>query len=99
MGVMNTLTQLEFNEADFKIAEEMAKRMGYEQTVYTSHSALIGLTCLPENPEYHPNKPHKGGTIIKTKELGLLWVQCNEDLQNHDLHHRETLQWRDSFKA
>lgn len=78
---MNTsLTQIEFNDKDHKKAEAIAHKLGYEQTAYTSSSALIGLFCLPENPEYHPNKPHRGGCIIKTKELGFLWVQCEEDL-------------------
>ena len=40
------LTQLEFQEEDFPVAERLAKRLGYTQTAYTSSSALWGLFCL-----------------------------------------------------
>lgn len=72
------LTQIEFEDnnivSDFVVAGRIAKHMGYEQTAYTSSSALIGLFCLPENPSRPENrhKPHCGGCIIKTKELGFL---------------------------
>lgn len=74
------LTQHEFSEEDTEAAERLAKVLGYEQTAYTSCSALWGLFCLPENPEYHPDKPHRGGCIIKTAELGLMFVQNVEDI-------------------
>lgn len=79
---MNTqpLTQHEFADADMESAQKLAKVLGYEQTAYTSTSALWGLFCLPENPEYHPDKPHRGGCIIKTAELGLLFVQDVENI-------------------
>ena len=73
------LTQLEFQEEDFAVAERMARRLGYTQTAYTSSSALWGLFCLPENPAYSKG-PRQGGCIIKTRELGFLWVQDQEDL-------------------
>ena len=75
------LTQLEFQEEDFPVAERLAKRLGYTQTAYTSSSALWGLFCLPENPAYaKPGQATRGGCIIKTRELGFLWVQDQEDL-------------------
>ena len=76
------LTQLEFEGADFEKAEKIAAALGYEQTAYTSTSALWGLFCLPENPRYWRGKPQAltGGCIIKTLELGFLFVQDGEDL-------------------
>jgi hypothetical protein len=44
------LTQVEMTDTDILIAEQMARKLGYEQTAYTSTSALWGLFCLPENP-------------------------------------------------
>lgn len=73
------ITPLDFDEPDFDKAEAMAKQLGYEQTAYTSTSALWGLFCLPENPSYHPHKPHRGGCIIKTKQFGLMFVQTEDD--------------------
>lgn len=74
------LTQVEFDRADFPRAERIARALGYHQTAYTSTSALWGLFCLKENPEHVPAGPHRGGCIIKTRELGLMFVQCLEDL-------------------
>ena len=75
------LTQVEFDEADHAMAEAIAKRLGYEQMAYTSTSALWGLFCLPENPRYAKRGQRiDGGCIIKTRELGLLFVQDGEDL-------------------
>lgn len=113
------LTQVEYDEDDFPIAEALAKRLGYEQTAYTSTSTLWGLFCLPESPEtvrgrrctkcqdrpgydglgrpckhcrgdgwITPPRPWlqtRGGCIIKTRELGLLFVQNLEDLHARDL--------------
>lgn len=76
-----TLTQVEFDEADFELAEKVAKRLGYTQTAYTSTSALWGLFCLRDHAK--DRKPE--ACIIKTKELGLLVVSNLEDLQLHDL--------------
>ena len=75
------LTQVEFDEADFPIAERIARRLGYKQTAYTSTSALWGLYCLPENPATaKAGEATHGGCIIKTIELGLMFVQDLEDL-------------------
>jgi hypothetical protein len=72
---MKMLTQLEFDSDDFAIAIKMAKRLGYAQTAYTTSSALWGLFCLPDD-----HSKHRRGCIIKTAELGLLFVQDSEDL-------------------
>ena len=75
------LTQLEFEGDDFDRAEKIAAALGFEQTAYTSTSALWGLFCLPENPKYaKPGQATKGGCIIKTRELGFLFVRDGEDL-------------------
>jgi hypothetical protein len=60
-------------------AEGLAKRLGYQQTAYTSTSALWGLFCLPENPA-HGGWPTRGGCIINTTQFGLLFVQDEEDI-------------------
>lgn len=70
-----TLTMVEFSDTDFDDAERMAKRLGFTQTVYTTTSALWGLFCLPDRPT------HRGGCIVKSRELGLLFVQSREDLR------------------
>lgn len=91
------LTQLEFDGEDFDKAERLAKALGYQQTAYTSTSALWGLFCLPENPYQSAASfaagstrmtkrpgahlpPYRGGCIIKTRELGFLFVQNDEDI-------------------
>jgi hypothetical protein len=80
------LTQLEFNERDFRIAEKIAKKLGYSQTAYTSTSALWGMFCLPENPRTaKPGEATRGGCIIKTHELGFLFVANLEDMGMEDL--------------
>jgi hypothetical protein len=68
------LTQVEFAESDFEIAERVAKRLGYSQTAYTSTSALWGLFCLPDHASM------REGCVIKTKELGIMFVQTLKDL-------------------
>jgi hypothetical protein len=87
------LTQLEFTPADFTIAERVAVHLGYTQYPYTSTSALWGLFCLPENPEYYRPTPRPAdlkfppfvhGCVIKTRELGILFVQSLEDLRLDD---------------
>lgn len=80
---MNQLSQLEMTDADLAFAQEMAKRLHFRQTVYNSTSALIGLYCLPDSAD------HKCGCIIKTKELGFLFVADCEDLKFHDLAEKE----------
>lgn len=76
-----TLTQLEFEDADFEKAERIAAKLGYTQTAYTSTSALWGLFCLGENPAYAKRGQRTdGGCIIKTRELGFLFVQNGEDV-------------------
>lgn len=76
-----TLTQLEFSPRDHKTAARIAKHLGYRQTAYTSTSALWGLFCLAENPAYaKPGDATRGGCIIKTRELGFLFIQDTEDL-------------------
>ena len=70
------LTQLEMDEPTTKEAERMASRLGYEQTAYTSTSALIGLHCLPERL----GRAKRGGCLVNTVELGLLFVQTQENI-------------------
>lgn len=83
-----TINQLEMTEADIEFAERIAKRMGYEQTAYTSSSSLWGLFCLNENPATWTGNPQAltAGCIIKTAEFGFLFVADLEDMQMHDLH-------------
>jgi hypothetical protein len=87
MSTTTPLTQLEFKRGDHTLAEALARRLGYAQFTYTSTSALIGLFCLPENPE-HARGPRRGGCIINTRELGLLFVQTLEDIDD-SLYQRE----------
>lgn len=69
------LNQLEFTDKDFIAAHKIAAQLGYGQnTAYTSGSALIGLFCFPLDEN------GKRGVIIKTAELGFLFVQDLEDL-------------------
>lgn len=78
-----SLTQLEFTDTDIALAERIAARLGFTQTAYTSTSQLWGLYCLPDHAG------HKHGCIIKTRELGFLFVSDLEDLQLHDLAQQE----------
>lgn len=85
-----TLTQVEFAAEDFDKAERLAKALGFEQTAYTSTSALWGLYCLPENqtnvgPWRRSKPPYAGGCIVKTRELGFLFVQTDEDIIGEQL--------------
>jgi len=86
------LTPLHMTSArDPATAAEMAKRLGYKQTAYTSTSALVGLECLRENPEHmtaseRATLPKISGYIVKTKEFGFMFMACQEDLNMHDLH-------------
>jgi hypothetical protein len=67
------LTQLEFTDDDFEIAERFARRLGYSQTAYTSTSGLWGLFCLRDHAGA------RAGCIIKTREFGLMFIQTLED--------------------
>jgi len=84
------LTQVEFSRGDFPLAEALARRLGYQQTAYTSTSALWGLFCLRENPEHAKRRglPLTNGCIIKTRELGLMFVQTLDDIAD-DLAQRQ----------
>lgn len=73
------ITQVEFEESDFPIAERIAKRLGFTQTAYTSTSGLWGLFCLPDRPK------QRHGCIIKTQEFGFLFVADLEDMGMEDL--------------
>lgn len=73
------ITPLEFNEQDHDTADQMAKRLGFRQTAYTSTSALWGLFCLPDVPG------QRHGCIIKTREFGMMFVADLEDLLMEDL--------------
>jgi len=81
MSAPPPITPLEFTEEDFPLAEKLAKALRYQQTAYTSTSALWGLFCLPENHE-HAKGPIHGGCIIKTKEFGLVFFQLAEEIEN-----------------
>jgi hypothetical protein len=74
------LTQIDYGmtSADMETAERIARALGYKQTAYTSTSALYGLFCIPENPA-SPGR-YTGGCIIKTREIGFLFVADGEDL-------------------
>lgn len=68
------LTMLEFTEGDHVIAERIARRLGYTQYAYTSTSALWGLFCLRDRAS------QRAGCVIRTRELGFMFVQDVEDL-------------------
>ena len=73
------ITQMEFEETDFPIAEKIAARLGFTQTAYTSTSGLWGLFCLPDRCS------QRKGCIIKTQEFGFMFVQDLEDMRMEDL--------------
>lgn len=77
------LRQLEMSEAEIEFCERIARRLGFTQTAYTSTSELWGLYCLPDHAK------HRHGCIIKTANLGFLFVADLEDLQLHDLASEE----------
>ena len=80
------LTCLEFTEADHKTAEAIANKLGYaDNFAYTSTSQFPGLFCLAHSPNdpdrvKNPKLATKSGAIIKTAELGFLFVQTPEEL-------------------
>ena len=79
MSDAKRLTQLEFLPADFPVAHALAAHLGYTQTPYTSSSDLIGVFCLADRP----GQPT--GCIIKTRELGFLFVQDLSDVGLSDV--------------
>lgn len=80
------IKQIEFTPEDHAKAAQIARRLGYVQTAYTSTSELWGLFCLPENPARNPdNRPTRGGCIIKTLNLGFLFIQDVEDFHLTDI--------------
>ena len=82
---MKKLTMIEFTPEVMAQAEAMAEKLGYAGNyAYTSTSALIGLFCMAHNPARPENrrKAHRDGCIINTAELGLMFVQLAEDLED-----------------
>lgn len=77
------INQLEMSGTDIAFAEKIARRLGFQQTAYTSTSGLWGLFCLPDSAN------HRHGCIIKTREFGFLFVADLEDMQLHDLVNAE----------
>ncbi len=77
-----SLTMVEFSDEDFHTAERVARRLGFTQTAYTTTSALWGLFCLPDR------STQRHGCIVKTKELGLMFVATLEDMHMTDLEPR-----------
>ena len=69
---------LPFDEEDWEKAEIFAKELGYEQTAYTSHGVFNELACIADREDYDMGK--RSGAIIKTAELGFLFVQTDETL-------------------
>jgi hypothetical protein len=81
------LTQVEMTDTEIEHATTIAQHLGYTQTAYTSTSDLWGVFCLPENParpwvsdRAARRPPYRPGCVIKTRELGYLFVQDIEDL-------------------
>ncbi len=76
------ITQTEMDAETIERAEKLAKRLGYQQTAYTSTSGLWGLFCLAENPATWTGSRRalQDGCIINTTQFGLLFVQDEEDL-------------------
>ncbi len=72
------ITQLEFDESDFEVAEKFGRQLGYTQMAYTSTSGLWGLFCLRDRPG------QRAGCIIKTREFGFMFVATLEDCNLND---------------
>lgn len=84
-----TLTQIEFDEQDFEVAKEIARRLGRKDNwAYTSTSALMGFDC----PKRYSNDT--GMSIIKTKELGFMVVSTLEDINMHDIYTEEIKRYK-----
>ncbi len=73
-----------FEEEDFEKAEIFARELGYEQTVYTSHGVFNELACIADCEDYEDGK--RSGRIIKTAELGFVFIQTDEDLLGWQLN-------------
>lgn len=72
------IDQIEMSEADIERAEQVAKRLKYQQTAYTSSSALWGLFCLPENPAEVAGTPCNKCQDVPGKDgLGRTCKGCN----------------------
>lgn len=72
------ITVEEFKPEDHAIAQDIAERLGFTQTAYTS-SSLPGLYCLPDHCD------HRHGVIIKTREYGMMFCADVEDMLMYDL--------------
>lgn len=70
----NALTLVEFTEDDVTKAKAIAATLGYHECAYTSSGVLPGLQCLATADR------RTSGAIIKTREVGFLFVQHGEDL-------------------
>lgn len=81
---VKTIRSLPFEEEDWEKAEIFAKELGYTQTAYTSHGVFNELACIADREDYEMGK--RGGVIIKTAELGFLFVQTDEDLLGRTLN-------------
>lgn len=75
---VKTIRSLPFEEEDWEKAEIFAKELGYTQTAYTSHGVFNELACIADREDYDMGK--RSGAIIKTAELGFLFVQSDENL-------------------
>lgn len=80
-----SLTMVDMSEAEIEMAEEIAKRLNYTQTAYTSESSLFGLFCLRDGDK--DKKP--AVCIVKTKELGYMVVSTLEDIGMFDLYEQQ----------
>tara|TARA_B100000287_G_C20523790_1_gene738068 strand:- start:696 stop:1019 length:324 start_codon:yes stop_codon:yes gene_type:complete len=69
---------LEFEDEDWEKAKIFARELGYSQTAYTSHGVFNELACIPDREDYDMGK--RGGRIIKTAELGFMFIQLDEDI-------------------
>ena len=78
------IQSLPFEDDDFEKAEIFAKELGYEQTAYTSHGVFNELACIADREDYEDGK--RSGCIIKTAQLGFVFVQTDEDLLGWQLN-------------
>lgn len=78
------IQSLPFEDDDFEKAEIFAKELGYEQTVYTSTGVFNELACIADREDYEDGK--RSGRIIKTAQIGFVFVQTDEDLLGWQLN-------------
>lgn len=77
------LSQLPFTDSDVDRAKKIARHLGYgDNCAYTSGSALTGMFCLASHPG------QKTGCIVKTTQLGFVFVATLEDLHLENLDER-----------